>query len=239
MTSNESISRYDTDCIYHSMDEYDFLFNAMDFRKDGGGRLELRLADDTCVGWIKGCCPVRMDLEDIPEIWENQIGTDNGHPIYADVRYEFPDKWLLELYRAHLERGYSKSRIALYDAAFEAAKMVGAAGVVSEWDEPASKKIWATLAGKHNAVIETRQTLVGSATDRPHYVPVYCRLVRPRGSLQDSGRSNGSRSNDPITKRRNCVTFIHCRRLRGAVLLLSVLYSPPKPIEGAGNRPRM
>lgn len=163
---------------YDSMGEYDFDFNAETFHDDGGAGLRLWLAGSVA-GEIKNCIPVQMDLEGIPEIYSNPTTDSSGQTVYGDVSYEFPDKWLFQLDRAYLERGYSKSRIALYDAAFEAAKMVGAAGVVSEWDELSAKKVWATLAGKHNAVIETRQVLIGLATDHPRYEPVYVALFIP------------------------------------------------------------
>ncbi len=169
MTGKTDISTYDG---------YDFVFNAESFHHEGGGRLGLWLAD-SFVGEIKTCCPVQMDLEGIPEIYSNPTTDSSGQTVYGDVSYEFPDKWLLQLDRAYLERGYSNSRMALYNAAFEAAKTVGAAGVVSEWDEPRSKKVWAALARKHNAVIETRQVLIGLATDHPRYEPVYVAIFIP------------------------------------------------------------
>ena len=166
-----TIATYDADCV-HVMGDFQFAFNVERFYEDGGGRLELWKGNDF-IGRIKACFPVGMNLEDLVE------AVDEEH------RYEFPDEWLFQVDRAYLENpqdGHGMAQdahgVALYNAAFEAAKMVGAAGIVSEWDEPAAKELWAKLAPKYGASIEERSILIGQATDNPSYVPVYIALFK-------------------------------------------------------------
>ncbi len=159
--NTKSIRKYDAHVV-HSFGEFRYAFNYEDFYFNQGGNLEL-WREDVLLGGMK-TFPTGMALEDVPD------GKEVDEP------------WLLQLGRSYMEVESDSDQMALFEAAFTAAKKLRAAGVVSEWDEAKSNRIWERLAPKFNATLGKRMITVGSATPNPRQMPVYIATFERAGA---------------------------------------------------------